>query len=101
MLRAKKHVEIFVVDGFREGNGVEVTLKNEDYVPNPSEMSSDENNLVKVEVNSGISEDYSECEAIRFDDSVEDGGHENYFVMMMEEERTYNPMKQGTQMLLV
>ena len=77
-----KHIEFFVVDGFREGNGIEITSKDEDYVPNPSEMSSDEDNLVEVEVevNSGTSEDYSECEATKFDDSVDDGDREDYFV---------------------
>ena len=68
-----------MVDGFRGGNGVEVTSKDEDYVPNPSEMSSDEDCLVEVEVNSGSSDDSSECEAVRFDDSANDGDYEDHF----------------------
>ena len=69
-----------MVDGFRGGNGVEVTSKDQDYIPNPSEMSSDEDSQVEVEVNSGTSDDCSKCEAIRFDNSADDGDHKDYFV---------------------
>ena len=78
--RAKKHAEIFVVERFRGGNGIEVTSKDEDYISNPSEISSNEDTLVEVEVNSEASDDCSECEVIRFDDSADDGYHEDYFV---------------------
>ena len=74
-----KHIEFFVVDGFREGNGIEITSKDEDYVPNPREMSSDEDSLVEVDVNSGSSDNISEFEAIKFDDSADDGDHEDHF----------------------
>ena len=68
-----------MVDGFREGNGVEVASKDEDYIPSASEMSSDEDNLFEVEVENGSSDDCGKCKAIRFDDSANNGDHEDHF----------------------
>ncbi|RYR21805.1 hypothetical protein Ahy_B03g067120 [Arachis hypogaea] len=61
--------------------GVEITSNDEDYIPSDGEYSG--NDLVEVEV---VSQSDSSSEDNRFDDSADDGDHEDHFVFNVEEE---------------
>ncbi|MED6114392.1 hypothetical protein PIB30_079811, partial [Stylosanthes scabra] len=65
-----RHCSMYVMDDCREGNGVEITSNDEDYVPDKEEYIASGNELVEVEVE-GESEPSSEDDG--FDDSADDG----------------------------
>ncbi|RYR60956.1 hypothetical protein Ahy_A04g018044 [Arachis hypogaea] len=73
-----KHGIVYAVDGYREGNGVEITSTDPDYIPNEGEDSG----LIEVEVDS---ESEPSTEEDRFDDSADDGEHEDYFGFNVED----------------
>ncbi|RYR24250.1 hypothetical protein Ahy_B02g057741 [Arachis hypogaea] len=77
--RTVKHCSVYVVDGYREGNGVEICSNDKDYVPDEAEYSG--SGFVEVEVE-GESEASSEED--RFDDSTDDGDHEDHFEFDVE-----------------
>ncbi|XP_020972721.1 uncharacterized protein LOC110269309 [Arachis ipaensis] len=62
-----KHCEVYVVDGARESNGIEITSSDADYVPEEGEDSG--SGLIEVEVDAE-SEPSTEEEV--FDDSADD-----------------------------
>ncbi|RYQ96710.1 hypothetical protein Ahy_B08g092561 [Arachis hypogaea] len=64
-----KHYHVYAVNECRQGNGVEITSNDEDYIPSDGEYSG--NDLVEVEV---VSQSESSSEDNRFDDSADDGG---------------------------
>ncbi|RYR26660.1 hypothetical protein Ahy_B02g060938 isoform A [Arachis hypogaea] len=76
-----KHCHVYAVSGCRQGNGVEITSNDEDYIPSDGEYSA--NDLVEVEV---VSQSESSSEDNRFDDSADDGDHEDHFGFNVEEE---------------
>ncbi|KAL4344878.1 hypothetical protein AHAS_Ahas11G0222400 [Arachis hypogaea] len=67
-----KHGVVFAVDAYREGNGVEITSMDPDYVPDEGEDSE----LIEVEVDA---ESEPSTEEDRFNDNADDGKHEDYF----------------------
>ncbi|XP_016195822.1 uncharacterized protein LOC107636862 [Arachis ipaensis] len=73
-----KHGIVYTVDGYREGNGVEITSMDPDYVPDEGEDSG----LIEVEVDA---ESEPSTEEDRFDDSADDGEHEDYFGFDVED----------------
>ncbi|RYR08142.1 hypothetical protein Ahy_B05g075696 [Arachis hypogaea] len=73
-----KHGIVYAVDGYREGNGVEITSMDPDYVPDEGEDSG----LIEVEVDA---ESEPSTEEDRFDDSADDGEHEDYFGFDVED----------------
>ncbi|RYR66085.1 hypothetical protein Ahy_A03g012037 [Arachis hypogaea] len=75
-----KHYSVYVVDGCREGNSVEICSNDKDYVPTEAEYN--ESGFVEVEVEC-VSEASSEED--RFDDSVDDGDHEDHFGFDVED----------------
>ncbi|MED6199059.1 hypothetical protein PIB30_072395 [Stylosanthes scabra] len=77
-----KHCSVYVVDRVRVGNGIEINSTDEDYVPT-AELSELGEGLVEVEVE-GDSEASSEED--RFDDSADDGDHEDYCDFAVEDE---------------
>ncbi|RYR00207.1 hypothetical protein Ahy_B07g088311 [Arachis hypogaea] len=76
-----KHCSVYVVDGCKEGNGVEICSNDKDYVPTEAEYSG--SGFVEVEVE-GESEASSEEDI--FDDSVDDGDHKDHFGFDVEDE---------------
>ncbi|RYR73971.1 hypothetical protein Ahy_A02g008555 [Arachis hypogaea] len=76
-----KHCSVYVVDGCRKDNGVEICSNDKDYVPTEAEYSG--SGFVEVEVE-GESEASSEED--RFDDSADDGDHEDHFGFDVEDE---------------
>ncbi|RYR03238.1 hypothetical protein Ahy_B06g082097 [Arachis hypogaea] len=75
-----KHCLVYVVDGCREGNGVEIFSNDKDYVPTEAKYSG--SGFVEVEVE-GESEASSEED--RFDDSADDGDHDDHFGFDIED----------------
>ncbi|KAL4293438.1 hypothetical protein AHAS_Ahas18G0128100 [Arachis hypogaea] len=75
-----KHCEVYVVDGARESNGIEITSSDADYVPKEGEDSG--SGLIEVEVDAE-SEPSTEKEV--FDDSADDGDHEDHFGFEVED----------------
>ncbi|RYR73230.1 hypothetical protein Ahy_A02g007573 [Arachis hypogaea] len=75
-----KHCEVYVVDGARESNGIEITSSDADYVPKEGEDSG--SGLLEVEVDAE-SEPSTEEEV--FDDSADDGEHEDHFGFEVED----------------
>ncbi|RYR48395.1 hypothetical protein Ahy_A07g034416 [Arachis hypogaea] len=75
-----KHCSVYVVDGYREGDGIEIYSNDKDYVPDEAEYSG--SIFVEVEVE-GESEASSEED--RFDDSADDGDHEDHFGFDVED----------------
>ncbi|RYR54755.1 hypothetical protein Ahy_A06g030036 isoform B [Arachis hypogaea] len=69
-----KYYSVYVVDGCREGNGVEIYLNDKDYVPTEAEYN--ESGFVEVEVEC---ESEASSEEDRFDDSADDREHEDHF----------------------
>lgn len=65
-----KHVKIFVVHDISQGNGIELTSNDPDYVPIEDENDSD-NQEDDSSDDTGV--------VVRFDDSAVDGDHEDYF----------------------
>ncbi|RYR48329.1 hypothetical protein Ahy_A07g034348 [Arachis hypogaea] len=76
-----KHCSVYVVDGCREGNGVEICSNEKDYVPTEAEYN--ESGFVEVEVEC---ESEASSEEDRFDDSADDGDHEDHFGFDVEDE---------------
>ncbi|RYR54849.1 hypothetical protein Ahy_A06g030111 [Arachis hypogaea] len=77
-----KHCEVYVVDGARESNGIEITSTDADYVPEEGEGSADDDGLLEVEVDAE-SEPSTEEEV--FDDSADDGDHDDQFGFEVED----------------
>ncbi|RYR77388.1 hypothetical protein Ahy_A01g001820 [Arachis hypogaea] len=77
-----KHCEVYVVNGARESNGIEITSTNADYVPEGGEDSADDDGLLEVEVDAE-SEPSTEEEV--FDDNADDGDHEDHFGFEVED----------------
>ncbi|QHO43641.1 uncharacterized protein DS421_5g164420 [Arachis hypogaea] len=77
-----KHCEVYVVDGVRESNGIEITSTDADYVPEGGKDSADDDGLLEVEVDAE-SEPSTEEEV--FDDSADDGDHEDHFGFEVED----------------
>ncbi|RYR65053.1 uncharacterized protein LOC107633832 [Arachis ipaensis] len=75
-----KHCEVYIVDGARESNGIEITSSDADYVPEEGEDSV--SGLLEVEVDAE-SEPSTEEEV--FDDSADDGDHEDHFGFEVED----------------
>ncbi|RYR78720.1 hypothetical protein Ahy_A01g003574 isoform D [Arachis hypogaea] len=75
-----KHCLVYVVDGCREGNGVEICSNDKDYVPTEGEYN--ESGFVEVEVEC---ESEASSEEDRFDDSADDGDHEDHFGFDVED----------------
>ncbi|XP_016186198.1 uncharacterized protein LOC107627902 [Arachis ipaensis] len=75
-----KHCEVYVVDGARESNGIEITSSDADYVPEEGEDSG--SGLLEVEVDAE-SEPSTEEEV--FDDSADDCDHEDHFEFEVED----------------
>ncbi|KAL4300284.1 uncharacterized protein DS421_17g587830 [Arachis hypogaea] len=73
-----KHGIVFAVHGYREGNGIEITSIDTDYVPDECEDSG----LIEVEVNA---KSEPSTEENRFDDSADNGEHEDYFGFDVED----------------
>ncbi|MED6195834.1 hypothetical protein PIB30_041624 [Stylosanthes scabra] len=65
-----KHCVVYVVDGFRKGNGIEITSTDDDYVPSEEDYVGSGDGLIEVKIE-------GESEASRadekFDDSADDG----------------------------
>ncbi|MED6124637.1 hypothetical protein PIB30_060822 [Stylosanthes scabra] len=78
-----KHCSVYVVDGCKEGNGVEITSNNEDYIPSKEDYIGSGDGLVEVEVEG---ESAPSSEEDMFDDSVDDGEHEDYFGFDVEDD---------------
>ncbi|RYR66131.1 hypothetical protein Ahy_A03g012073 [Arachis hypogaea] len=76
-----KYCSVHVVDGCREGNDIEICLNDKDYVPTEAKYNG--NDLIEVEVKS---ESESPSEEDRFDDSANDGDHEDHFGFDVEDE---------------
>ncbi|RYR18127.1 hypothetical protein Ahy_B03g062755 [Arachis hypogaea] len=76
-----KHCSLYVVDGCRKGNGVEIYSNDKDYVPTEAEYN--ESDFVEVEVEC---ESEASSEEDRFDDSVDDGDNEDHFGFDVEDE---------------
>ncbi|RYR58176.1 hypothetical protein Ahy_A05g023849 [Arachis hypogaea] len=77
-----KHCKVYVVDGDKEGNGIEITSSNADYVSEEGEDSDSESGLMEVEVDTE-SEPSTDEEV--FDDSADDGDHEDHFGFEVED----------------
>ncbi|XP_020985320.1 uncharacterized protein LOC107462923 [Arachis duranensis] len=77
-----KHCEVYVVDGVRESNGIEITSTDADYVPEGGEDSANNDGLLEVEMDAE-SEPSTEEEV--FDDSADDGDHEDHFGFEVED----------------
>ncbi|RYR28700.1 hypothetical protein Ahy_B01g052857 [Arachis hypogaea] len=77
-----KHCEVYVVDGARESKGIEITSTDADYVPEEGEDSADDDGLLEVEVDAE-SEPSTEEEV--FDDSADDGDHDDQFGFEVED----------------
>ncbi|RYR59751.1 hypothetical protein Ahy_A05g025716 [Arachis hypogaea] len=75
-----KHCSVYVVDGCRDGNGVEICSNDKDYMPTEVEYSG--SGFIEVEVE-GESESSSEDD--RFDDSADDGDHKDHFSFDVED----------------
>ncbi|RYR03986.1 hypothetical protein Ahy_B06g083482 [Arachis hypogaea] len=75
-----KHCSVYVVDGCREGNGVEICSNDKDYVPTEAEYN--ESGFIEVEVEC---ESEASSEEDRFDDSADDGDHEDHFGFDVED----------------
>ncbi|RYR02642.1 hypothetical protein Ahy_B06g081445 [Arachis hypogaea] len=75
-----KHCEVYVVDGVKEGKWIEITSNDVDYMPEEGEDSG--NGLLKVEVDAELEPSTKE-EA--FDDSADDGDHEDHFGFEVED----------------
>ncbi|XP_020973078.1 uncharacterized protein LOC110269524 [Arachis ipaensis] len=74
VLQTVKHCSVYVVDGCRKGNGVEICSNDKAYVPTEAEYN--ESGFVEVEVEC---ESEASSEEDRFDDSADDGDHEDHF----------------------
>ncbi|RYR17519.1 hypothetical protein Ahy_B03g062232 [Arachis hypogaea] len=77
-----KHCEVYVVDGARESNGIHITSTDADYVPEEGEDSANDDGLLEVEVDAE-SEPSTEEEV--FDDSADDGDHDDQFGFEVED----------------
>ncbi|RYR26428.1 hypothetical protein Ahy_B02g060659 [Arachis hypogaea] len=77
-----KHCEVYVVDGARESKGIEITSTDADYVSEEGEDSADDDGLLEVEVDAE-SEPSTEEEV--FDDSADDGDHDDQFGFEVED----------------
>ncbi|KAL4394306.1 hypothetical protein AHAS_Ahas02G0138800 [Arachis hypogaea] len=77
-----KHCEVYVVDGARESNGIHITSTDADYVPEEGEDSANDDGLLEVEVDAE-SEPSTEEEV--FDDSADDGDHDDQFGFDVED----------------
>ncbi|RYR29245.1 hypothetical protein Ahy_B01g053594 isoform B [Arachis hypogaea] len=75
-----KHCEVYVVDGVREGNGIEITSSDVDYVPEGGQDSG--SGLIEVQVDAEL--EPSTNEEV-FNDSADDGDHEDYFGFEVED----------------
>ncbi|MED6151971.1 hypothetical protein PIB30_087408 [Stylosanthes scabra] len=78
-----RHCSIYVVDGCREGNEVEITSTEEDYVPSREDYNDTDEGLLEVEVE-GEPEPSNEDD--KFDDSVDDCDHDDHFGFEVEDE---------------
>ncbi|RYR54171.1 hypothetical protein Ahy_A06g029424 isoform C [Arachis hypogaea] len=75
-----KHCEVYVVDGVKESNRIEITSSDVDYVLGEGEDSGSE--LIEVEVD--VESEHSTEDEI-FDDSADDGDHEDHFRFEVED----------------
>ncbi|RYR48748.1 hypothetical protein Ahy_A07g034823 [Arachis hypogaea] len=75
-----KHCEVYVVDGARKSNGIEITSSDANYVPEEGEDSG--SGLLEVEVDAE-SEPSTEEEV--FDHSADDGDHDDHFGFEVED----------------
>lgn len=80
VLGSVKHCEVYVVDGVKEGNEIKITSSDVDYMAEEGDDSGI--GLIKVKVDAE-SEPYTEKEA--FDDSANDGDHEDHFGFEVED----------------
>ncbi|MED6108472.1 hypothetical protein PIB30_024201 [Stylosanthes scabra] len=78
-----KHCSVYAVDRVKVGNGIEITSTDEDYVSTAAEYSELGEGLLKVEVEGLLEPSRKED---RFDDSADDGNHEDYFDFVVEDE---------------
>ncbi|RYR69235.1 hypothetical protein Ahy_A03g015779 [Arachis hypogaea] len=76
-----KHCSVYVVNGYRKGNSVEICSNDKDYVPTEAEYN--ESGFVEVEVEC---ESEASSEEDRFDDSADDGDHKDHFGFDVEDE---------------
>ncbi|KAL4286053.1 hypothetical protein AHAS_Ahas19G0047700 [Arachis hypogaea] len=79
-LSSCKHCEVYVVDGVREGNRIEITFSDVDYVPEEGEDSG--SGLIEVEMDAELE---SSTDEEVFDDSANDGDHEDHFGFEVED----------------